>query len=228
MFKKVPNSKKQKIKTVKVTTELSEHICTPDCFHNRSRKKTRNLKKVSLGYVYQDDEGRVFNEWGEDDFLEVTGVDFLSDSTGRLILMFHPREQLHIHSPGGKTTSKTTTEREFRPSTDYHAVEAAKKLKRGRNNLRQAQSYLASKAAEVIPPAPKRKKPIKGTGRGAPGMPRGELGREIVRLLQTGIGKSEVLKKSIEFAQARKMPVAGLHLKKIKKQVDFWRKKLAP
>jgi hypothetical protein len=228
MFKKVPKSKKQKIKTVKVTTELSEHICTPECFHNPSRKKPRNLKKVSLGYVYQDAEGRIFNEWGEDDFLEVTGVDFLSDSTGRLILMFHPKEQLHIHSPGGKTTAIETTEREFRPSTDYYATEAAKKLKRGEKNLRQAQSYLASKASEVILHAPKRKKPIKGTGRGAPGMPRSEIGREIVRLLKTKASKSEVLKRTVEFAQAKKMPIAGSNIKKIKKQVDFWRKKLAP
>ena len=228
MFKKIANSKKQRIKTVKVTTELSEHICTPECFHKRSRKKPRNLKKVSLGYVYQDDKGRIFNEWGEDDFLEVTGVDFLSDSTGRLVLMFHPKEQLHIHSPGGKTTAKETTEREFRPSIEYHAVEAAKKLKRGKKNLRQVQSYLASKASEVIPHAPKRKKPIKGTGRGAPGAPRNELGHEIVRLQQIGVSKSEVLKKIVEFAQTRKMPIAGLNLKKIKKQIDFWRKKLVP
>lgn len=227
MFKKIINSKKKKIKTVKVTTELSEHICTTECFHKPPRKKPQKLKKVSLGDVYQDDEGRVFTPWGKDDFLEVTGVDFLSDTAGQLHLMFHPKEQLHIHSPGGRTIAESTSEREFRPSTDYHATEAVIKLKRRKNNLREAQSYLASKAAEIIPRAPKHRKPVKGTGRGAPGIPRSELGREIVRLLKMKIGKSEVLKKSIEFAKANQIPIAGSHLKKIKKQVSFWRKKLA-
>lgn len=227
MFKKIANSKKQRVKTVKVTTRLSEHICTPDCFHKQPESKPRNLKKVSLGEVYQDDEGRFFTAWGEDDFLEVTGADFLTKSDGRMSLMFHPKEQLHIHSPGGKTIAKLITECEFRPSPDYYATEAAKKLKRRKKNLREAQSYLASKAAEVIPHAPRRSKPVKGTGRGAPRMPRSALGREIVRLLNSGIGRSEVLKKSVEFAKAKQIPIAGTHLKKIKKQVDFWHKKHA-
>ncbi|HLM01899.1 MAG TPA: hypothetical protein VK400_12665 [Pyrinomonadaceae bacterium] len=228
MFKKIVKSKKQRVKTVKVTTRLAEHICTPDCFHKRPASKSRNLKKVSLGEVYQDNEGRFYTAWGEDDFLEVTGADFLTNSSGRLCLMFHPKEQLHIHSPGGRTIAESITEREFRPSPDFHAIEAAKKLKRKKKNLREAQTYLASKAAEVIPHSPKRKKPLKGTGRGAPGAPRSELGCEIVRLLKTGISKSNVLKKSVEFARSKQIPIAGSHLKKIKKQVNFWRKKLAP
>lgn len=229
MFKKIANSKKQRVKTVKVITRLAEHKCTPDCFHKRLNESQppRKLKKVSLGDVYQDDEGRFYTEWGEDEWLEVTGADFLINSAGHLCLMFQPKEQLHIHSPGGRTVAESITEREFRPSTDYHATEAAKKLKRKKQNLKQAQNYLSSKAAEIIPRAPKHKKPIKGTGRGAPMQPRNLMGREIVRLLQTGVNKSETLRKSIEFAQTQHLQIAGSNLKKIKKQINFWHKKLA-
>lgn len=140
--------------------------------------------------------------------------------------MFHPKHQLQIHSPDGKTTAVTTAEREVRTNADFHVVETAKKLKRRKMNLRQSQDFFCVKAAEIIPRAPKRSKPTKGIGRGAPKQPRSAIGREIVRLVKDGKTKREILPLTINFAKKNTLPIAGPHLRNIKKQIRFWLKKV--
>lgn len=226
MVNKTPKRKRERIKTVKVTTEITEHRCTAECFATRCQPAPEGLRKLSLGEIYQDRDGRFYHEWGEDGWLEVTGVTFLARADGEMGLMFHPKEQLHLHSPGGRTVARRTTERDVRTNADYHAVEAAKKLKRKNLNLRQSQDFLRGKAAEVIPHAPKRRKPVKGIGRGAPGQPRSATAREIVCHLKEGKSQGEVLKLVIDFAQKHSLPVAGPHRRKIKKQIRFWAQKV--
>lgn len=129
MFKKVPNSKKKKIKIVEVVTEESEHICSKECFTSHEKPVPQGLKKIDLGHIYQDAEGRCYKEWGDNDWLEVDGLTFIMGQGG-LHLMFHPTHQLHIHSPGGKTIEKTTVKRNARVDDEFHAIEVAKKHKR--------------------------------------------------------------------------------------------------
>lgn len=221
MFKKILNSKKEKTKVVKIVTEQSEHVCTEECFKPRKKVKPRGLRKIELGYIYQDNRGRFYKEWGDDDWLEVVGMTFMVGAGG-YHLVFEPKKQLHIHSPGGRTIAQTTEQRDTRVNEEFHVIEAAKKLKRKKYNLRKAQEFLDSKAAEVIPKAPKSKKPIKGTGRGARGVPRTELGKEVVRLIKDGKSKKQVLDASINWSKNNAIAVAGPYKNKIKKQVNYW------
>lgn len=87
MFKKKPKEK-SRIKSVKVTTEIAEHICSSECFKKSNKLAPEGLKKISLGFIYQDTIGRFYHPWKDGDWLEITGVKFLSDSSGRLSLLF--------------------------------------------------------------------------------------------------------------------------------------------
>src|SRR5215213_4570115 len=122
MFKKIPKSRKEKIKTIKVITELSEHRCTSDCFKSHN-KQPQGLKKVDLGYIHQDNEGRFYTQFEDGEWLEVTGVTFLEGRGGGLQLMFEPKEQLHFHSSGGRTVAETTIQKSFRGDKKYYADE---------------------------------------------------------------------------------------------------------
>ncbi len=86
-----------------------------------------------------------------------------------MVKVFKPTVQLHIRSPGGRTVAKAVTGKEIRPDEEYHAREAAKKLKRKGRKLKEAQRFLDAEAAKIIQHAPKKRKAPKGTGRGVSG-----------------------------------------------------------
>jgi hypothetical protein len=221
MFKKIPHSKRKKVKVVEIITEESEHICTEECFKPGKKLVPEGLRRVDLGYIYQDNEGRCYSEHGEGKFLEVTGLTF-TIGAGGLHLMFYPAQQLHIHSLGGKTIEKTTVKRNARVNDEFYSTEAAKKLKRKGLNLNDSLRKISSDVKKVIPRAPKRKSPVKGTGRGAPGIPRTDLGKEIVKIISAGKAKKETFAEVIKWATNNLMPVAGPHKARLKKQVDRW------
>lgn len=221
MFKKVPNSKRKKIKIVEVITEESEHICTDECLKPQKKIIPDNFKKVDLDDIFQDNEGRCYSKHGEGEFIEITGLTF-TVGHGGLHILRHPANQLHIHSRGGKTIEKTIIKRNARVNDEFHSTEAAKKLKRKGLNLNDSLRKISSVVKKVIPNAPKRKSPCKGTGRGAPGIPRTDLGKEIVRLIDSGKSKKEVFAEIIKWATNNSIPVAGPHKIRIKKQVNRW------
>lgn len=221
MFKKLPDATQKETKTVDIVTEQSEHLCTDDCFEPREKIKPRGLKKIPLGYVYQDNKGRFFQEFGEGEWLEVTGLLF-SIASGGACLIFEPKEQLHIHSRGGKTVARTTSQRNSEADYDYYSSEAAKKLKKKGLNLRNSLEKIASKVKEEIPKAPKKRKPVKGTGHGAAGVPRTPLTEEVVRLIGAGKSKTQVLNEMLQWAVNNSISVAGPHKNNIKKLVDYW------
>jgi hypothetical protein len=137
-------------------------------------------------------------------------------------LIFTPKEQLHIHSPGGRTIAQPTRQRDFSADHEYYASEAAKKLKRKGYNRGDSLKKITSKVREIIPKAAKRKAPLKETGRGAPGMPRTPITTEIYRLVKEDRSKKEILDEVIKWAQANSINVAGPYKARIKKRVDWW------
>lgn len=230
-FKPIPKSKKEKIKTVKVTTKMIEHRCSDECFKPRHKPAPKGLRKVNLGFVYQDKEGKVYIKWKDDNWLQVKGLKFCYRTDGKLIKMFEPAEQMHIHSRGGRTVGNIVRKRDIRVNVDYHAKEAVKKLKRKGSNRKDAQRYFNSKVAEDIPKAPKHKK-AKGMGRGAPGVPRDKTGtaQEIIRLINERKTQQQVFNEVIDWrkAQTPPLPVAGPHQTNIKRLIHRWWKKVRP
>lgn len=225
MFKPKLGSKDEQLKTVKVITEEQEHVCSEKCFEPRKKRKPRGLRQVDLGYVYQDNNGRVYHEWGEDDWLEVTGLDFLQGPGGSHIA-YTPKEQLHIHSRGGRTIAMTTEQHDDPGNVPYHAGAAATILRDENKNLREVREILGFEAAKVVPRAPKKKKPSSGKGRGAPGEPRSARGRKIVDLISEGLRKAEVLSATITWAKENGENVAGPYGRKIERHVDkVWARK---
>lgn len=210
-----------RIKTVKETTKVREHKCTPECFKPVRRPTPPGLRRVSLGYVYMSTDGGFYMKWGKDDWLPVEGMDFLHGPDG-LLRMFKPTVQLHIHSPGGRTVAKAVTRKEVRPDEEHHVREAAKKLKRKGRNLKEAQSYLGAEAAKVIRRAPKKRKPAKGTGRGAPGQPRSPFSKEVVRLRDAGIPESTVVERMTAWLRENGQHITPLHRDGIRKRVRRW------
>lgn len=223
MFKRIPRSKKEKKKVVKITTEKAVHVCTEDCFKARKRPKPAGLRRMTMGDIYYDHDGRCYKEWGPGEWMEVTGLTF-AIGPGGLHLLFEPKEQLHIHERGGRTIEVTTTRSDARVGADYHAREAAKKLKRQNFTLKDAREYLGAEASEVIPKAPKRRI-RKNVGRGAPGIPRTALGRQVVKLIREGKSRLETFDETILWARNQGERIAGPHQRRIKKQVDRWWKK---
>jgi hypothetical protein len=157
-------------------------------------------------------------KWGKGEWLPVEGMEFLHGPSG-MLRMFRPTVQLHIHSPGGRTIAKAVTRKEVRPGEEYHAREAAKKLKRKGRKLKEAQNFLDAEAAKVIRHAPKKRKPPKGTGRGAPGQPRSPFSKEVVRLHDAGVPESTVVEQMIVWLKARGEPVTPLQRDNIRKRV---------
>lgn len=219
MFEPKSGSKKEQLKTVKVITEEQEHVCSEKCFEPRKKRKPRGLRPIDLGYVYQDTSGRVYQKWGEDDWLEVTGVNFLQGHGG-LHLLFTPKEQLHIHSYGGRTTATTTEQHDDPGNAEYHSFAAVTILGNEGKNLREVREFFGSEAAKIIPRAPKKKKPSSGRGRGAPGQPRSPRGKKIVELIEEGLRKADVLSGTIAWAKENGENIAGPHTHKIKRHVD--------
>jgi len=219
MFKPTSGSRKEQLKTVRVITEEQEHVCNENCLRPRRKRKPHGLRPIDLGYVYQDSRGRVYRKVGEDYWLEVTGLDFLHGSGG-LHIVFIPKEQLHIHSPGGRTTAMTSEQHDDLGSVSYHAGSAAAILRTENRNLKEVREILGSEAARVIPRSPKKKKPSSGRGRGAPGEPRSARGRKIIDLINDGLSKAKVLSGTITWAKENGENVAGPYGRTIKQHVD--------
>jgi hypothetical protein len=137
--------------------------------------------------------------------------------------MFEPTIQHHIHSPGGKTISKYVTEKEIRVDAAFHAQEAAKKLKPKVRNLREAQNYLDAQAAKVIHHAPKSRKQIKGTGRGAPGAPRSDFSKEVVRLFNENQSEKKAVEIMLDWIKHHEKSPQKTS---VKKQVHYWYSRL--
>lgn len=210
------------IKTIKETTKVYEHKCTPECFHPVRRPPPPGLRRVSLGYVYMSSDGGFYTRWGKDQWLPVEGMDFCYGPGGGMMRMFKPTVQLHIHSPGGRTTAKDITRTQVRPGEEYYAQEAAKKLKRKGRKLKEAQNFLGAEAAKVIRHAPKKRTPPKGTGRGAAGQPRSLFSKEVVRLREMGMSEGEVVERIIVWLRKHGQPATPLHRSSIKKRVHRW------
>lgn len=214
--------KSSNVKTIRETTTIYEHTCTPECFRRVRRPTPPDLRRVSLGYIYMSSDGGFYHPWGSGDWLAVEGVDFAHRQGGKLMMMFKPTVQLHIHSPGGRTTSKRVTHTNIRPGAGYYAQEAAKKIRHEGANLQATQRFLASEAAKVIPHAPKKRKPPKGTGRGAPGYPRSSFSKQVVALSDANMAEDKIVEHMIVWLREHGKPATPLHRNSIRKRVHRW------
>jgi hypothetical protein len=210
------------IKTVKETTKIYEHRCGPECFNPPPKRTPPDLRKVSLGYVYQSSNGSYYTNLDDGDWLPVVGMSFGRRLDGKLVRIFEPAVQLHIHSPGGRTVAKAVAQKEFRPDESYHAQEAAKKRQRKGDNLRDTQRFLGAEAAKVVPHALKKRTPLKGTGRGAPGRPRGPFSKKVVSLRNAGVPEGEVVERMITWLREQGRPATPLQRGSIRKRVRRW------
>jgi hypothetical protein len=208
------------IKTIKVIKTTKEvHRCTPACFNRSPKPKPPNLRKISLGYLYESD-GVLYTKFGKD-WMAVVGLEFWF-MRGRLHKMWDPAEQMHIHSPGGRTMAVSTSEKEIKTGPKYHARESIKKLKGKGYGRQAARLFLDAEVAKRIEKAPKRKRADKGVGRGAPGQPRSLFSKEVVRLRDEGKSEFETLSVMIDWSRHRGEPVAGSYRNNIKRRVRRW------
>jgi hypothetical protein len=214
----LPTGKKTRNKTVRETTEFSEHRCGPACLNPPPRPTPKNLRRVSLGYIYNSDEG-FFVKRGKNDWLPVVGLTFCGTPDGRLVKMFEPAIQLHIHSPGGRTYAKAVKEKEIKVDEVFHAREAARKLKPKVSNLREAQNFLDAEVARIIPHAPKSRKQPKGTGRGAPGEPRSDFSRAVIRLFNEDVAEKNAVQMMLEWIKNHEN---SPHKTSVRKLVRRW------
>lgn len=221
-LKSKPIKERSSIKTIKETTKVYEHNCTPECFRQVHRPTPPGLRRVSLGYVYMSSDGGFYTKWGKGEWLPVEGMDFCYGSGGGMMRMFKPTVQLHIHSPGGRTIAKAVTRKQIRPGEEYYAQEAAKKLKRKGRKLKEAQNFLGAEAAKVIHHAPKKRTTPKGTGRGAAGLPRSPFSKEVVSLREAGMSESAVVEQMITWLREHGQPATPLHRSGVRKRVHRW------
>jgi hypothetical protein len=153
--------------------------------------------------------------------MQVLGLTFTWSIEG-FTLMWEPAEQLHIHSPGGRTIGKYVDEKEIRPDENYHFTQAAKKEKqKGRKLIETERSYGAI-ARKIIGVAPKRRRLPKGTGRGAPGMPRSPFSKEVVRLKSEGMQESLAVDTMVKWSTDHGYPIAGPFKTSIKQRTRRW------
>lgn len=214
-------SKKSRIKTVRETIETIEHKCSPACFRPEKRPKPKNLRRVNLGYVYVGPDGKCYSSRGFGNWTEVLGLEFGWSAEG-FTLMWESAEQLHIHSRGGKTIGKIVDEKEIRPDENYYFTEAAKKAKKkGRKLVDTERSYRAV-AKRIIGLAPKRSREAKGTGRGAPGMPRSDFSKAVVRLKNEGVPERLAVDAMVRWSSDHGLPIAGPYKTSIKQRTRRW------
>jgi hypothetical protein len=153
--------------------------------------------------------------------MEVLGLSFAWSVYG-FTLMWEPAEQFHIHSPGGRTIGKHVDEKEIRPDEKYHFTQAAKKEKqKGRKLVDSERSYGAI-AKKIIGVAPKRSRVPKGTGRGAPGIPRSPFSKEVVRLKREGIPERLAVIAMVKWSTDQGHPIAGPYKTSIKQRTRRW------
>jgi hypothetical protein len=165
-------------KTVEETLKVYEHKCTAECFKPPRKRTPPGLRQISLGYIYMSSNGGFYTKWGKGEWLPVSGLDFGQKMNGELFKIFNPTVQLHIHSPGGMLISKAVTEKEIKQNEKYHAQQVAKLRKRKGDNLQGTVRFFGTIARDEIHYAPKKRKPPKGTGRGAPGQPRSHFSKK--------------------------------------------------
>jgi len=214
-------SKHSRVKTVRETTTTIEHKCTPACFKQEKRPKPNNLHKVDLGSVYVAPDGKCYSKERLGNWMQVLGLTFTWSIEG-FTLMWEPAEQLHIHSHGGRTIGKQVDEKEIRPDEKYHFTQAAKKEKqKGRKLVDTERSYGAI-ARRIIGVAPKRSRVPKGTGRGAPGMPRSPFSKEVVRLKSEGVPESHAVDAMVKWSTHHGHPIAGPFKTSIKQRTRRW------
>jgi hypothetical protein len=214
--------KSSRKKTVEETLKVYEHKCTAECFKPPRKRTPPGLRRVSLGYIYMSSDGGFYAKWGEDEWLPVEGMDFVYRLDGELIRMFNPTVQFHIHSPGGKTISKAITEKEIKPDEKYHAQEVAKIRKRKGDNLKDTVRFFGTIARDEIHYAPKKRKPSKGTGRGAPGQPRSPFSKQVVSLRDNEMTEHEIVEEMIKWLRKHGQSVTPLDRSSIKRRVHFW------
>jgi hypothetical protein len=217
-----PIKESSRVKTVKETTKIYEHKCTSECFKPLRNPTPIGLRRVSLGYVYMSSDSGFYTKWGDDEWLPVDGMDFGYRLDGKLIKIFKPTVQLHIHSPGGRTIAKAVTRKEIRPDEKYYAQEAAKKRMRKGDNLKNTQKFLDAEAAKIIPYAPKKRQPPKGTGRGAPGQPRSAFSKRVVSLRDSNTPEHKVVEQMVIWLRDQGQSVTPLARSSIRKRVHRW------
>jgi hypothetical protein len=214
-------SKKIRINTVRETTETIEHKCTPSCLRPEKRPKPKNLRRVNLGCVYVAPDGKCYSSRGFGNWIEVLGLEFGWSAEG-FTLIWEPAEQLHIHSRGGKTTGKIVNEKIIRPDEKYHFTQAAKKEKKKGRKLVETERSYGSIAKKIIGMAPKRSRVPKGTGRGAPGIPRSPFSKEVVRLKSEGIPENHAIDAMVKWSTDHRHPIAGPFKTSIKQRTRRW------
>lgn len=221
-LKSRPIEERSRIKFVEETTKTYEHKCTAECFQRRPKPTPPDLRRVSLGYIYKSSNGGFYIKMDDGDWLPVDGMDFGQKTNGTLFKIFHPTVQLYIHSPGGRTIAKSVTRRGIRPDEGYHAQEAAKKRMRKGDNLKDTQRFLDAEAVKVVPYAPKKRKPPKGTGRGAPGQPRSPFSKKVVSLRNEGRLEHQVVNEMIIWLREQGQSVTPPQRSSIRKRVHRW------
>lgn len=205
-----------RLKTVQIITRTFEHQCAPECFKKSHKPKPKGLRKLSLGYVYQSSDGRFYIPWGDDDWLPVDRMTFgYLAGTRRVVMMFEPAVQLHIHSPGGKTVGKETIQKNYKVDESYHTQLAAKMRQKKGDNLRATQGYLAAEAKKIIDPAPRHRRTLKGNGHGAPGRPRTEQGGKVVALFGANISEEVAIDHMIDWYAQRELRASKEGIKKL-------------
>jgi hypothetical protein len=221
-LKSRPIEESSRIKTVEETMKVYEHKCTAECFKPLRRPTPPDLRRVSLGYVYMSSNGGIYTKWGKGGWLPVDGMDFGQKTNGALFKIFHPTVQLHIHSPGGRTLAKTVTEKEITPDEKYHAQEAVKIRKRKGDNLKETLRFFGPIAREEIHYAPKKRRPPKSTGRGAPGQPRRPFSKKVVSLRNEGMTEHQVVNEMIIWLREQGQSVTPPQRSSIRKRVHRW------
>lgn len=221
-LKSRPIEKNVKIKTVEETTKIYEHKCTPACFRPRRKRTPPGLRRVSLGYIYMSSDGKFYTKWGKGEWLSVDGMDFGYKTNGEMIRIFNPAVQLHIHSPGGRTIAKAVEEKEIDADEEYHALEVAKKRACKGDKLLDIQRYFGAEARKVKDYAPKKRKPPKGTGKGAPGQPRKAFSKKVVSLRDAGMPESEIIEQMMRWLREQGERITPRDRSNIKKRVHRW------
>ena len=136
--------------------------------------------------------------------------------------MWELAEQFHIHSPGGRTIGKHVDEKEIRPDENYHFTEAAKKEKQKGRKLVETERSYGAVARSIIGVAPKRSRVPKGTGRGAPGMPRSDFSKAVMRLKNEGVPEGLAVEAMVRWSSDRSLPIAGPYKTSIKQRTRRW------
>src|SRR5207237_6881226 len=98
---------------------------------------------------------KCYSRRGIGDWMEVLGLTFTWSIEG-FTLMWEPADQMHIHSPGGRTIGKIVDEKEIRPDEKYYFTQAASKAKQKGHRLVETERSFGAVAKRIIGLAPTR------------------------------------------------------------------------